>query len=258
MNMPIVVKAGTIMVAGSAIIAGVIAVFPVVQASLLREAASAPPAAKKIVTAMARPAETAAVPAAPQPNLGMTRSLAGSVGTSRPSVDAVEADAKRKLDEAMRGADKPATDGLSQISRVMGAPSASSTLGGAVRSPIPAGALAFAGPVAPMRAEAAPVQPAAPAQVAASSAEVSEMCDRARALLREGAVSAARLMLTRAARGGEAEPLHLLAQSYDKAALQEMGVRGVRADAASARKFYALAAAAGSGDASRRLAQLPR
>jgi TPR repeat protein len=63
-------------------------------------------------------------------------------------------------------------------------------------------------------------------------------------------------LLTRAARSGSAEALALLGQSYDAAALSELGVKGVRPDAAEARKYYQQAAAAGSTDAKRRLAKL--
>lgn len=98
----------------------------------------------------------------------------------------------------------------------------------------------------------------APSAAPAPSDEVAELCARAKAQLQDGAVSSARLLLTRAARGGAAQPLHLLAQTYDAKALSQMGVTGVRADPAAAKRLYAKAAASGSDDAKRRLAELPR
>ncbi|MBL8589115.1 MAG: hypothetical protein JNK46_11355 [Methylobacteriaceae bacterium] len=88
--------------------------------------------------------------------------------------------------------------------------------------------------------------------------EADDLCERARKELADGAVASARALLTRAARGGAPRALHMLAESYDPAALGEQGLPTARSDAARARSLYERAAAAGWADAQRRLAALSR
>ena len=158
----------------------------------------------------------------------------GAVRPASPSA-ATMAKADRKLAAAM--AAEPAGGGdnaLSQISRVVGAPSSHSVVG------LPAG---MAGGLAFAAAER-------------GGDATGDLIARARRELLDGAAPSARLLLQRAARSGAVEALTLLGASYDATALKEMGVSGVRGDAAAARKFYKEAAEKGSAEAKRRLARL--
>lgn len=234
-----VLKASAVMVSLSAIVAAAIAFLPLVPKLIDKPAASA---ASIPAGALARPDFAAAAPvvsphaaAAPSPTKPLVRSVAASKSAA---MDVAEAN--RKLAAAMtkpQADDGTAADALSQIALAAGGASTQSTLGR------PAGqtkALAFA-----------------QTREAGQSAEATaELIKRAKAQLIDGAASSARLLLARAARGGSAEALTLLGQSYDAAALAELGVSGVRPDAHEARKFYSQAAAAGSSDAKKRLAQL--
>lgn len=218
------------MVSLSAIVAGAIAFSPHAPNLFDKKPVAAPepiPAG-----ALTRPAEAVAAPTpAPQ-------ALTRSVARTRPAATDM-AEANRKLADAMtRQKSAPqAADGLAQIALAAGAASPQSTLG---RASGVTPALAFA-----------------PTQGAGDTPEsTADLIRRAKAQLRDGAAPSARLLLTRAARGGSAEALALLGQSYDAAALAELGVKGVRPDAEEARKYYQRAAAAGSAEAKRRLALL--
>lgn len=216
------------MISLSAIVAGAIAYFPhVLRLAEQPSVPSTAPVASLPVGALtpaAKLAEAAPAPATP------TRSVA----KAKPAATDVAA-ANRKLADAMAGAQS--SNGLSQITRVAGGPSSSSTLG---HPDSAMNALAFA-------------QPGAPGDAAEATAD---LISRARAQLRDGAASSARLLLTRAARGGSPEALTLLGESYDAAALSELGAKGVRPDHSEARKYYRQGAAAGSALARKRLANL--
>lgn len=223
-----VVKASAAMVSLSAIVAAAIAFSP----QLFKSTDKTSPA--PLVDATALPVGALAPVAA----FSDTQQDATAGATTRAAPRAVKpattdlAEANRKLADAMA---KPrAQDGLSQIARVAGGPSRDSAVGR------PVGAVA--------------------ALAYADSGEgldgAADLIARARAQLRDGAASSARLLLTRAARVGSAEALTLLGQSYDPVALNELGAKGVRADRAEARKFYQQAVAAGSAEARRRLAKL--
>jgi TPR repeat protein len=237
MNAPNVVKAGVAMVALAALAVAIITVLP-------QSPATGPSVASATV-------------AAPSPEAAPRNAAVAPTTPVEPEMAA----AQRKLDEALRqgdGAGNPAE--LSSVARVIGAPFAGASFGAtpggtgaaSVLTPAPgalaAGSMAYAGETGEQRA----ISPPAPA------ADVSELCARARAHLQDGAVSSARLLLNRAARSGAAEPLALLAQTYDPKSLAEIGASGVKGDATLAKKYYALAAASGSDDARRRLAALSR
>jgi hypothetical protein len=64
---------------------------------------------------------------------------------------------------------------------------------------------------------------------------------RAETLLQNGDVSAARLILERAARDGDPRAVFLLAETYDPQVLKQRGVIGIRGNAAKAEELYALA-----------------
>jgi hypothetical protein len=217
-----VVKASALMVGLSAVVAGAIAFYPHSAPS-----DKAAPAAR----------EAAPIASLPVGQLApLSRSLARDVPpqvaaapTPKPANSQIS-QANQRLAAAM---EKPARqDGLSQIAQAAGAPSDQSALG---RPTGASAALAFA-PTA--------------------SESNADLIARAKTQLRDGAAASARLLLKRAARGGSPEALALLGQSFDAAALSEMGVKGVQADASEARKYYKQASDAGSADAKRRLAKL--
>ncbi len=121
----------------------------------------------------------------------------------------------------------------------------------------PAAAVPQQVPVAPM---AAIPQPGVPA--AAGSArriepeEVAALMKRAREMLAAGDIPSARLLLKRAAGAPDVTAALLLAQSYDADILGARDVRNITPDMATARAWYERAAALGSADAQRRLAQM--
>ena len=117
-------------------------------------------------------------------------------------------------------------------------------------------------PAAPVAA-VAPVAAAAPAVVAApppirrlGADELATLMTRGRALLDAGDIPPARLLLERAAEGGEASAALMLAQTYDPSVLGSLDIRNITGDPAMARKWYQRAAQLGSADAQRRLSQL--
>ncbi|MBR0696602.1 hypothetical protein [Bradyrhizobium lablabi] len=93
------------------------------------------------------------------------------------------------------------------------------------------------------------VEPVASEQTAAvvsqDGPEVARLIARARALLGQGNISAARTVLERAAEMGSALASFTLAETYDPIILSKWGTYGTRGDAAKARELYAKAHAAG-------------
>jgi hypothetical protein len=63
------------------------------------------------------------------------------------------------------------------------------------------------------------------------------LVDRAGALLRQGDVSGARLLLERASDEGDARAILLLAETFDPQSLSKLGVRGMHGDAARAEEL---------------------
>ena len=80
---------------------------------------------------------------------------------------------------------------------------------------------------------------------------------RAKLLLEEGDVGAARIVLERAAETGSGPALFALAETYDPAILAAWGTIGTQADAAKAQQLYARALAAGVQEAKGRLRAQP-
>ncbi len=87
-------------------------------------------------------------------------------------------------------------------------------------------------------------------------AEIAALLARSRAYLAEGDVAAARLILRRAAEGGDSEAMLALGSTYDPLVLQRLGVIGFAGDPAQAREWYRRAAELGSTDAPVRIDQL--
>jgi hypothetical protein len=73
------------------------------------------------------------------------------------------------------------------------------------------------------------------------SAETARLLERASALLREGNIGAARVILERAAEMGSAQATFSLAETYDPLILATWRTFGTRGDATKARELYAKA-----------------
>jgi hypothetical protein len=86
--------------------------------------------------------------------------------------------------------------------------------------------------------------------------EIATLVERGQAYLENGDISAARLLLRRAADAGHAQAAMALAATYDPTALKELGALGVAPDIATARHWYEKASQLGSAEAVRRLNRL--
>ena len=86
--------------------------------------------------------------------------------------------------------------------------------------------------------------------------ELATLLKRAKGLLAIGDITAARLLLERAADAQEAEAALMLAGTYDPQILGVQDMRSITTDPAMARAWYEKAAQLGSADARRRLSQL--
>ena len=90
-------------------------------------------------------------------------------------------------------------------------------------------------------------QPAA--AVSQGGPEVARLMARASALLGQGNIGAARIVLERAAETGSAKASFALAETYDPVILSAWGTYGTRGDATKARELYAKAHAGGIQEA---------
>jgi hypothetical protein len=100
-------------------------------------------------------------------------------------------------------------------------------------------------------------QPAPTPRPRISSEEALLLIERAERALREQRdVIAARQFLQRAEQGGHARAAFMLAETFDPAILNALGVRGVRPDPARARALYEQAQAGGVTEAAARLERL--
>lgn len=86
--------------------------------------------------------------------------------------------------------------------------------------------------------------------------EIDRLLKRGQALLKDGDIAAARLVLRRAAEAGDANAMLMLAGSYDRVELMKLKVFGVAPDHAQAKAWYTKAVELGSAEAVRRLQQL--
>ncbi|PPQ18450.1 hypothetical protein CV770_15395 [Bradyrhizobium sp. AC87j1] len=110
------------------------------------------------------------------------------------------------------------------------------------------------------RANAAPVSPAtrsvevaAPPTAAVKNEAEARLIPRARALLDQGNIGAARIVLELAAEKDIAQASFMLAETYDPAVLSAWGTYGTRGEAAKARELYAKAYGGGIREAKERL-----
>ncbi len=112
------------------------------------------------------------------------------------------------------------------------------------------------GPVAAVAPAAPAPQPSAPAARRMDSDEVAGLLKRAKSMLAIGDIASARLLLQRAAEAQEPEAALMLGTTYDPLVIGNHDMRSITPDPALARQWYQKAAALGSADARRRLAQL--
>jgi hypothetical protein len=104
-----------------------------------------------------------------------------------------------------------------------------------------------------------PSKPQASVNTVVLSADaIAMLVNRGKADLMDGDISAARLLLRRAAEAGNADAALALGSTFDPLVIAGLGAFGVQADAAKAREWYQKAAALGSSLASDRLAKLAR
>ena len=96
------------------------------------------------------------------------------------------------------------------------------------------------------------------AEVSKGDAEVAKLIVRARALLGQGNIAAARTVLERAAETGSAQASFTLAETYDPVILSTWGTYGTHGDAAKARELYAKAHAGGIQEAKNQFDALNR
>ena len=88
---------------------------------------------------------------------------------------------------------------------------------------------------------------------AQGNAEAAKLIARASALLGQGNIGAARIVLERAAESGNAQASFMLAETYDPVILSAWGTYGTRGEVAKAREHYAKAHAGGIQEAKDRL-----
>jgi hypothetical protein len=119
-------------------------------------------------------------------------------------------------------------------------------------------------PAYPMVASVAPdwnwasslfdVVPAAEAaETPTAPAESAVLRERAKHLLEEGDIAAARLLLRHLAERGEGEAAYELARTFDREMLAALGAKGMQGDMARARGWYERAAQGGNARATERL-----
>jgi predicted RNase H-like nuclease (RuvC/YqgF family) len=88
---------------------------------------------------------------------------------------------------------------------------------------------------------------------AEGNAEATKLIVRASALLGQGNIGAARIVLERAAESGNAQASFMLAETYDPLILSAWGTHGTRGEVVKAREHYAKAQTGGIREAKDRL-----
>jgi len=169
-----------------------------------------------------------------------TAALTQEVGAARQAMTANAEQQRRALDEAQARAAAAASE-LAETQREIETKATQSQVafGRAPNSQ-------FAQATQAVEAEASE-QPGS--AVSQGRPEVARLMARARALLGQGNIGAARTVLERAAEMGSALASFTLAQTYDPIILSKWGTYGTRGDAAKARELYAKAHAGGNHEA---------
>jgi hypothetical protein len=110
-------------------------------------------------------------------------------------------------------------------------------------------------PVMPVQAPSTPSPASAPPAKTLDADTLAGLMTRAKSLMAVGDITAARLLLERAANAQDASAAFLLAQTYDPAVLGTNDIRSITTDAKAARDWYQKAAQLGSAEARQRLTQ---
>ena len=113
-------------------------------------------------------------------------------------------------------------------------------------------------PPLPVGAKPATIVPPPTPPEVPGNPEAARLMARARLLVSQGNVGAARVVLDRAAETGSASALFALAETYDPVMLSAWGTVGTQADVAKARELYGKALAGGVHEAQDRLNALPQ
>jgi hypothetical protein len=132
---------------------------------------------------------------------------------------------------------------------------------GSARRPIDerlTAARAIEGPAVPVTQTVAAAVSEPPTAADQDKAEAARLIARASALLGQGNIGAARVVLERAAENDNARASFMLAETYDPVVLSAWGTYGTRGEAAKARELYAKAHSGGIREAKDRLDALPR
>ena len=98
--------------------------------------------------------------------------------------------------------------------------------------------------------------PEPPRTAVKDNPEAARLMARASALVAQGNIAAARLVLERAAETGSAEASFALAETYDPLVLSKLGTFGTRGEATKARELYKKAQAGGIQEANDRISAL--
>jgi hypothetical protein len=117
---------------------------------------------------------------------------------------------------------------------------------------------AIEGPTVPVTQTPAAAVSEPPTAADQDKAEATRLIARASALLGQGNIGAARIVLERAAENDNARASFMLAETYDPIVLSAWGTYGTRGEAAKARELYAKAHSGGIREAKDRLDALPR
>ncbi len=117
---------------------------------------------------------------------------------------------------------------------------------------------AIEGPMLPVTQTVAAAVSEPPTAADQEKTEAARLIARASALLGQGNIGAARIVLERAAENDNARASFMLAETYDPAVLSAWGTYGTRGEAAKARELYAKAHSGGIREAKDRLDALPR
>ncbi|MCW2220020.1 chromosome segregation ATPase [Bradyrhizobium japonicum] len=117
---------------------------------------------------------------------------------------------------------------------------------------------AIEGPIVPATQTATTAVSEQPVTADQDKAEAARLIARASALLGQGNIGAARVVLERAAENDNARARFMLAETYDPVVLSAWGTYGTRGEAAKARELYAKAQSGGIREAKDRLEALDR
>jgi hypothetical protein len=154
--------------------------------------------------------------------------------------------------EGLRGAREAFPPGVKLTRAVEGATAA--------QAPTSPAAQASASPAAQPQASPMAQPPAGPAKSfpirQLDREEVADLMRRGEAFIATGDLASARLVLQRAAEGGDPRAALTLAGTYDPIVLEKLGIQGFASDIAAARTWYERAKEFGSAEAMRRLEML--